>query len=130
MNCAIPIDEGNALKNINNPEPDSHIEEHDADWQLRLYVAGKTPRSMAAFANLKRICETYLKGKYTIDVVDLLMNPLVAKDEQILAVPSLVRQSPPPAKNIIGDLANEERVIASLELLPRRTHLLSGLKFK
>lgn len=91
-------------------EPDS------AEWLLRLYVAGKTPKSIAAFTNLKRICETHLKGQYQIELVDLLVSPKLARGDQIVAVPSLVRQLPPPVKKIIGDLANEERVLVGLEL--------------
>jgi circadian clock protein KaiB len=83
---------------------------------LRLYVAGQTQKSVAAFANLKRLCETHLKGQYDIEVVDLLVNPALAKGDQIVAVPSLVRQLPPPVKKIIGDLANEERVLVGLDL--------------
>jgi circadian clock protein KaiB len=86
------------------------------EWLLRLYVAGQTPKSVAAFSNLKRICETHLKGQYEIEVVDLLVNPTLAKGDQIVAVPSLVRQLPPPVKKIIGDLANEERVLVGLDL--------------
>ena len=86
------------------------------EWLLRLYVAGRTPRSVAAFANLKRICETHLKGQYEIEVVDLLVTPALAKGDQIVAVPSVVRQLPPPVKKIIGDLANMERVLVGLDL--------------
>jgi len=91
--------------------------ENHAEWRLRLYVAGQTPRSLATFANLKRICETHLKGKYEIEVIDLLKHPELAKDDQILALPSLVRQLPPPVKKIIGDLANEERVLVGLDVV-------------
>lgn len=87
-----------------------------AEWLLKLYVAGQTPKSISAFANLKRICETHLKGKYEIEVVDLLVNPQLAKGDQIVAVPALVRQLPPPVKKIIGDLAQEERVLVGLDL--------------
>ncbi len=86
------------------------------EWLLKLYVAGQTQKSVSAFANLKRICETHLKGQYEIEVVDLLVNPTLAKGDQIVAVPSLVRQLPPPVKKIIGDLANEERVLVGLDL--------------
>ena len=82
-----------------------------AEWQLRLYVAGQTPRSMAALANLKRVCETHLAGRYEIEVVDLLVNPRLAAGDQILAVPTLVRKVPEPIRKIIGDLSNEERVL-------------------
>jgi circadian clock protein KaiB len=86
------------------------------EWVLRLYVAGQTPRSVAAFANLKRICETHLKGQYEIEVVDLLVTPALAKGDQIVAVPAVVRQLPPPVKKIIGDLASMERVLVGLDL--------------
>jgi circadian clock protein KaiB len=85
-------------------------------WQLRLYVAGQTPKSIAAFTNLKNICEEYLKGKYSIEVVDLLENPKLAKGDQILAIPTLVRRLPPPLRKIIGDLSNTERVLVGLNL--------------
>ncbi len=87
-----------------------------AEWELRLYVAGKSPRSVSAFENLKRICETHLQGKYRIEVVDLLENPTLAKGDQIVAVPTLVRKLPPPVKKILGNLANEERVLVGLDL--------------
>lgn len=96
------------------PQPESPGKnEH---WLLKLYVAGQTPKSIAAFANLKRICETHLKGKYQIEVVDLLVNPKLAKGDQIIAVPTLVRQLPPPVKKIIGDLADEERVLVGIDV--------------
>jgi circadian clock protein KaiB len=88
-------------------------------WHLRLYVAGQTPKSLAAFANLKKICEEHLKGRYTIAVVDLLENPKLAKGDQILAIPTLVRKLPPPLRKIIGDLSNTERVLVGLNLFPR-----------
>ena len=89
-------------------------------WNLRLYVAGQTPKSIAAFANLKRICEEHLKGQYTIEVVDLLENPKLAKGDQILAIPTLVRKLPEPIRKIIGDLSNTERVLVGLNLYPRK----------
>lgn len=85
-------------------------------WELRLYVAGQTPRSVEAFTNLKRICEEYLHGRYRIEVVDLILNPTLARGDQILAVPTLVRQLPPPVKKIIGDFSNTERVLVGLNL--------------
>lgn len=87
-------------------------------WQLRLYVAGTTPKSLTAFANLKRICEEYLEGKYTIDVIDLMVNPQLAKGDQILALPTLVRRLPEPIKKIIGDLSDTERVLVGLDVRP------------
>jgi len=86
---------------------------------LKLYVAGQTPKSIAAFANLKRICEEHLKGKYQIEVIDLLKNPQLAKGDQILAIPTLVRQLPPPLRKIIGDLSNTERVLVGLDVQPQ-----------
>ena len=87
-------------------------------WKLRLYVAGQTPRALKAFANLKRICEVYLKGRYTLEVIDLVKSPALAKDDQILAVPTLVRKLPEPVRKIIGDLSNTERVLVGLDLRP------------
>jgi len=87
-------------------------------WNLRLYVAGQTPKSIAAFANLKKICEEHLKGQYTIEVVDLVENPKLAKGDQILAIPTLVRKLPQPIRKIIGDLSNTERVLVGLNLYP------------
>lgn len=87
-------------------------------YLLRLYVAGQTAKSMAAFANLKKICEEHLHGKYQIEVVDLLQNPGLAQGDQILAVPTLVRRLPPPVKKIIGDLSNTERVLVGLDIRP------------
>ena len=87
-------------------------------WELRLYVAGQTPKSLAAFANLKKICEEHLKGKYTIEIIDLLKNPTLAKGDQILAIPTLVRKLPEPVRKIIGDLSNTERVLIGLDLRP------------
>ena len=86
---------------------------------LRLYVAGQTPRSVAAFANLKKICEEHLQGQYEIEVIDLLENPQLAAGDQILAVPTLVRKLPEPVRKIIGDLSNTERVLVGLNLQPR-----------
>ncbi|MGZ7047408.1 MAG: circadian clock KaiB family protein, partial [Methanobacterium sp.] len=85
-------------------------------WELRLYVAGQTPKSIEAFANLKKICETHLKGLYSIEVIDLLENPELAKGDQILALPTLVRKLPEPVRKIIGTLANEEKVLVGLDI--------------
>jgi circadian clock protein KaiB len=85
-------------------------------WELRLYVAGQTPKSIEAFANLKKICEENLKGKCSIEVIDLLKNPQLAKGDQILAIPTLVRKLPTPLKKIIGDLSNTERVLVGLDI--------------
>ena len=88
-------------------------------WNLRLYVAGQTPRSLTAFKNLKEICEEYLKGKYHIEVIDLMENPTLARGDQILAVPTLVRKLPQQIRKIIGDLSNTERVLVGLDIKPR-----------
>ena len=87
-------------------------------WALRLYVAGQTPKSVAALGNLKRLCETHLAGRYKIEIIDLLKNPRLAAGDQILAVPTLVRKLPVPIKKIIGDLSNEERVLVGLDVQP------------
>lgn len=87
-------------------------------WELRLYVAGQTPKSLTAFANLKRICEEYLEGRYTIHVIDLLENPQLAEGDQIVAIPTLVRSLPEPIKKIIGDLSNTERTLVGLQIRP------------
>lgn len=89
------------------------------NWQFRLYVADQTVRSVTAFANLKRICEEYLDGNYTIQVIDLMADPQRAADDQILALPTLVRKLPVPVRKIIGDLSNTDRVLIGLDLLPR-----------
>lgn len=89
-------------------------------WELRLYVAGQTPRAVTAFANLKKLCDEHLAGEYRIEVVDLLKNPQLARGDQILAVPTLVRKLPAPVRKIIGDLSNTERVLVGLDLRPRR----------
>src|SRR5262245_59714821 len=85
-------------------------------WELRLYVAGQTPKSLLAVSNRKRICEEHLAGRYTITVIDLLENPQLAKGDQILAIPTLVRKLPVPVRRIIGDLSNTERVLIGLDL--------------
>ncbi|MGV8934450.1 MAG: circadian clock KaiB family protein [Gallionellaceae bacterium] len=85
-------------------------------YELRLYVAGQTPKSIAAFANLKKICEEHLVGKYKIEVIDLMKNPALARGDQIVAIPTLVRKLPEPIRKIIGDLSNTQRVLVGLEL--------------
>jgi len=87
-------------------------------WVLRLYVAGQTPKALTAFANLKKICEDQLNGKYSIEVIDLLVNPQLGVEDQILALPTLVRKLPVPVRKIIGDLSDTERVLVGLDLLP------------
>jgi circadian clock protein KaiB len=85
-------------------------------WELRLYVAGQTAKSVTAFANLKKICEDHIQGKYNIEVVDLMKNPTLAKGDQILAIPTLVRKLPAPMRKILGDLSDTERVLVGLDL--------------
>lgn len=87
-------------------------------WDLRLYVAGKTPKSVAAIKNLEKYCETYLKGEYRVEVIDLLVKPQLASGDQILAIPTLVRKVPVPIRKIIGDLSNEEKVLVGLDVRP------------
>ena len=96
---------------LSSPSPES--------WNLRLYVAGMTPRAVAAFANLKKLCEEHLAGRYDIEVIDLLKNPKLAAGDQIVAIPTMVRKLPAPMKKIIGDLSNEERVLVGLDLRQR-----------
>ncbi len=92
----------------------------DGKWNLRLYVAGQSPKSLRAFANLKKICEEHLAGKYSIEIIDLLKNPQLAAGDQIIAIPTLVRQLPVPIKAIIGDLSNVERTLVGLDLKPQQ----------
>jgi circadian clock protein KaiB len=87
-------------------------------WQLRLYIAGQTPKSVTALRNLKHYCETHLKGEYSIEVIDLLVQPQLAEGDQIFAIPTLVRKVPEPIRKIIGDLSNEEKVLVGLNIVP------------
>ncbi|MFH0976289.1 MAG: circadian clock KaiB family protein [Spirochaetota bacterium] len=100
-------------KNQKNPSGQGEF------WELRLYVAGQTPRAVKALANLKQLCENYMENKYTIEVIDLLKDPQLAKGDQIFAIPTLVRKLPVPVRKIIGDLSNTERVLVGLDLRPR-----------
>jgi circadian clock protein KaiB len=88
----------------------------EVEWRLRLYVAGQTPKSLTAFANLKRICEEHLAGRYQIEVIDLMRQPELAQTDQIIALPTLVRKLPEPIKRIVGDLSNSERVVLGMNL--------------
>jgi circadian clock protein KaiB len=92
-------------------EPEKH-------WELRLYVAGQTPKSLAAFANLKKLCEEHLAGQYSIEIVDLMKHPQLAEGDQIVAIPTLVRRLPEPVRKIIGDLSSTDRVLVGLQLRP------------
>lgn len=89
-------------------------------WELRLYIAGQTPKSRAALVNLKRICEEYLPGRYEIELIDLLVNPRLAREDEIFAIPTLVRKLPEPIRKIIGDLSDTERTLVGLQIRPRK----------
>lgn len=93
-------------------------EQQNTTWELRLYIAGKTTKSVTALQNLRRYCEEHLKGQYQIEVIDLLVNPQLAEGDQILAIPTLVRKVPEPIRKIIGDLSNEEKVLVGLNIRP------------
>lgn len=105
-----------ATRTVKSRQQDRESEQF---WDLRLYVAGQTPKSVTAFANLKRLCEEHLAGRYHIEVIDLVKNPQLAKGDQILAIPTLVRKLPEPIRKIIGDLSNTDRVLVGLDLRPR-----------
>jgi circadian clock protein KaiB len=95
------------------------VETDTRKWNLRLYIAGQTPKSITALANLQRICNEHMNGQYQIEVIDLMENPQLAKQDQIVAIPTLVRELPSPLKRIIGDLSNTERVLVGLDVTPR-----------
>lgn len=94
------------------------LSEEEERWELRLYIAGQTPKSVAAFGNLKRLCEEHLAGRYTIEVIDLMQHPKLAAGDQIVAIPTLVRRLPEPLRRIVGDLSNTERTLVGLQLRP------------
>ncbi len=96
--------------------------QNDDIWELRLYIAGQAPNSVAAVTNLKRICEERLQGRYRIEVIDLLLNPQLAKGDQIVAIPTLVRRLPAPVKRVVGNLSKNERAVVGLDLQPVTTH--------
>lgn len=102
-----------------SPTKASAVKARPSPYVLRLYVAGLTPKCALAFVNLKKICEAHLPGQYQIEVIDLLENPKLARGDQILAIPTLVRKLPEPVRKIIGDLSNTERVLIGLDLIPR-----------
>jgi len=104
-------------KTVKRPTSASHRQPAKL-WQLRLYVMGQTPKSLAAFANLKKVCESHLKGRYRITVIDLVKQPQLAKGDQILAVPTVVRRLPKPVRTIIGNLSDTARVLVGLDLRP------------
>jgi len=104
------------MNTTEKPKPGAAQGAEGEAWKLRLYVAGQTPKCIAAFANLKTICEEHMAGKYQIEVIDLLKDPKLARGDQILAIPTLVRKLPEPVRKIIGDLSNTERVLVGLDL--------------
>jgi len=101
---------------VEKSKPRARSRRPEKAWELRLYVAGQTPKSLVAFANLKKICEEHLAGQYHIEIIDLLKEPQLASGDQILAIPTLVRKLPQPIRKIIGDLSNTERVLVGLNL--------------
>jgi len=101
---------------VEKSKPRARTRRAEKNWELRLYVAGQTPKSLTAFANLKKICEEHLAGQYHIEVIDLLKKPQLASGDQILAIPTLVRKLPEPIRKIIGDLSDTERVLVGLNL--------------
>jgi circadian clock protein KaiB len=107
-----------SVKSINSSHKTASGIIPEADWTLRLYIAGETPKCKSALINLKKICEEQLHGKYKIEVIDLLVNPQLSREHQILAIPTLVRKLPVPVRKIIGDLSNTERVLVGLDLKP------------
>ncbi len=108
------------MNDVSSPFDEALPMEGDADehFQLRLYVAGQTPKSVRAYENLKKICEEHLAGRYTIEIIDLMKNPQLAKGDEIVAIPTLVRQLPHPIRKIIGDLSNTERALVGLQIKP------------
>ena len=117
MASGAPLDQS-ASNNRMPDEPGVGPQEGEC-WELRLYVAGQTPKSLAALANLKKLCEGHLANRYRIEIIDLLREPQLAEGDQIIAVPTLVRKLPQPIKKIIGDLSNEERALVGLDLRRR-----------
>jgi circadian clock protein KaiB len=103
-------------------QADSEMQINPAEetWELRLYTAGQTPKSLAAFANLKRLCEEHLKGRYSIEVIDLTQNPQLAAGDQIVAIPTLIRKLPEPLRRIVGDLRDTQKTLVGLQLRPAK----------
>ena len=104
------------VTDINEARP---VDSGDERWELRLYIAGQTPKSRTAFINLKKLCEEHVPGRYEIEVIDLLVNPQLARGDQIVAIPTLVRRLPEPLRKIIGDLSDTEKTLVGLQLRPR-----------
>jgi circadian clock protein KaiB len=116
MKKAKPDKQPLSLDQLSKQKPAAESESQQ--WNLRLYVAGQTPRSVTAFANLKRLCEEHLAGRYTIEVVDLVKHPQLAAGDQIVAIPTLVRKLPEPLRKIVGDLRDAERALVGLQVRP------------
>ena len=106
----------NTVTNHNTPQ-----NSEEEKWELRLYTAGQTPKSVTAFSNLKKLCEEHLKGRYTIEVIDLTRNPQLAAGDQIVAIPTLIRKLPEPLRRIVGDLRDTERTLVGLQLRPTKS---------
>src|SRR3954452_18100081 len=107
-----------ASQTIRKVTANINMETNDQKWELRLYIAGQTTKSVAALNNLKRLCEEHLKGRFVIEVIDLLLHPQLAAGDQIFAIPTLVKKVPEPIRKIIGDLSNEEKVLVGLNIRP------------
>ena len=110
----------NQFANADDRTASTGLRNETERWELRLYIAGQTPKSVTAFVNLKRLCEEYLAGRYQIEVIDLVQNPILAAGDQIVAIPTLVRRLPEPLRRIVGDLSNTERTLVGLQLLPAK----------
>ena len=110
----------NQFANADERTASTGLRDETERWELRLYIAGQTPKSVNAFANLKRLCEEYLAGRYQIEVIDLVQNPILAAGDQIVAIPTLVRRLPEPLRRIVGDLSNTERTLVGLQLRPAK----------
>ena len=117
--AAQPSGSRSATRGSAPPTPGKTGAKKSDEWILRLYVAGQTPKSIAAFANLKRMCEEYLPGRYKIEVIDLVENPQLAAGDQIFALPTLVRKLPEPLKRIIGNLSDKEKFLVGMDLKPQ-----------
>jgi circadian clock protein KaiB len=107
---------------MDSREADTSTSDTPNTWELRLYVAGQTTKSVTALANLKRYCEQHMADRYTLEVIDLMQHPQLAEGDQILAIPTLVRKVPEPIRKIIGDLSNEEKVLVGLDIRPQSKH--------
>lgn len=118
MRKAAKLNEQPPLRLQDIAEQKSPEQSDTKEWNLRLYVAGQTPRSIAALANLKRLCEEHLSGRYTIEIVDLLKHPQLAAGDQIVAIPTLIRKLPEPLRKIVGDLRDTERALVGLQIRP------------